>query len=220
MPPATVHCPLSTVECAGIILCGGKSTRMGQSKAWLPFGPEPMLARVVRILSEVVAPVVVVAARDQDLPPLPAGVEITRDEYDSLGPLAGLAAGLAALRGHAEAAYATSCDAPLLRPEFVRHMIAALGDYDLAIPREAARRHPLAAVYRVSLESTIRGLISQNRLRLVDLPEHCRAREIDPAELRAVDPELLSLRNANTPGDYAAALEAAGFEAPGGRQHT
>jgi len=193
---------------------------MGQPKAWLPFGPEPMLVRVVRILSEVVAPVLVVAARDQDLPTLPAGVEIARDEHDSLGPLAGLAAGLAALRGRAEAAYATSCDAPLLRPEFVRRMIAALGDYDLVIPRDAAHRHPLAGVYRASLESTIRELTSQNRRRLVDLPEHCRAREIDVAELRAVDPELLSLRNANTPADYAAALEAAGFEAPGVPRHT
>ena len=101
-----------------------------------------------------------------------------------------------------------------------RHMITALGDCDLVIPRDAAHRHPLAAVYRTSLESTIRELISQNRLRLVDLPEQCRAREIDVAELRAVDPELLSLRNANTPADYAAALEAAGFDAPGVRQHT
>lgn len=198
-------------SCGGIILCGGESTRMGRSKAWLPFGPEPMLARVVRIVSDVTAPVVVVAARGQALPPLPAEIEIARDEHDSLGPLAGLATGLAALRGRAEAAYVSSSDVPLLRPEFVRQIIASLAEYDLAIPRDPAHRHPLAAVYRLSLETKIRELISQNRLRLVDLPDHCRAREIDMADLRQADPELHSLRNTNTPADYAAALKTAGF---------
>ena len=53
---------------AGIVLCGGKSTRMGSSKALLPFGSETMLQRVVRLLGEVVSPMVVVAAVDQELP--------------------------------------------------------------------------------------------------------------------------------------------------------
>ena len=52
-------------------LCGGKSTRMGVPKATLPFGPETMLQRVVRLLGTVVSPIVVVAARGQELPELP-----------------------------------------------------------------------------------------------------------------------------------------------------
>ncbi len=56
---------------AGVVLCGGKSTRMGVPKATLPFGPETMLQRVVRLLGTVVSPIVVVAARDQELPELP-----------------------------------------------------------------------------------------------------------------------------------------------------
>ncbi|MCA9117229.1 MAG: NTP transferase domain-containing protein, partial [Planctomycetaceae bacterium] len=53
---------------AGIVLCGGRSSRMGQPKHLLPFGDETMLQRVVRTLSAVVSPVVVVAARGQQLP--------------------------------------------------------------------------------------------------------------------------------------------------------
>jgi len=63
----------------GVVLCGGKSTRMGSPKALLPFGPETMLQRVVRLLGTVVSPIVVVAATGQDLPPLPASVILTRD---------------------------------------------------------------------------------------------------------------------------------------------
>src|SRR5690242_617824 len=104
----------------GIVLCGGLSTRMGRPKAWLPFGDELMLPRVVRIVSEVVSPVVVVAARGQVVPELPREVQMVRDEYEACGPLAGLAVGLAALAGRCAAAYLTSCDVPLLTPQFVR----------------------------------------------------------------------------------------------------
>jgi molybdopterin-guanine dinucleotide biosynthesis protein A len=179
---------------------------MGRPKAWLQFGPEVMLKRVVRILSEVVSPIVVVAAQGQDIPELPAGVEIARDEYEALGPLAGLAAGIEALGGRVDAAYCSSCDVPLLEPAFVARIIAALEDYDLAIPRDGKYHHPLAAVYHTRLAATVRELIAADRLRPFFLLERSRARQIDVAELRAADPELRSLRNINTPEEYAAAL--------------
>jgi molybdopterin-guanine dinucleotide biosynthesis protein A len=185
---------------------------MGRPKAWLPFGPEVMLQRVVRILSEIVTPIVVVAAKGQDVPDLPAAVEIARDEREALGPLAGLAVGLAALGDRVEAAYASSCDVPLLQPTFVATVIAALGDHDLAIPRDGQYHHPLAAIYRPRLVPTIRELIAANRLRPLFLLERTLAREIDVAQLRRVDPALSSLRNINTPEDYAAALRDAGFQ--------
>ena len=192
-------------------MCGGQSTRMGRPKAWLPFGSEVMLQRVVRILSEVVAPIVVVAAVGQAVPELHASVKIVRDEHEALGPLAGLAAGLKALEGRAIAAYASSCDVPLLTAAFVSQIVARLGDCDLAIPRDGKFHHPLAAVYSVRLAATARRLIEANRLRPVFLLEHSRAREIDVTELRRVDPELRSLRNVNTPSEYAAALYDAGL---------
>src|SRR5438270_6622638 len=112
----------------GIVLCGGQSSRMGRPKAWLPFAGETMLARVVRLLGSVVSPLVVVAAPEQDLPPLPAGVAVVRDPQRGRGPLQGLAAGLEALLGRADAAYVSSCDVPFLEPGFVRRMIELLGE--------------------------------------------------------------------------------------------
>src|SRR3954468_19835613 len=98
---------MKTPRVGAVVLCGGQSSRMGRRKAWLPFGDELMLPRVVRLLSEVVPELVVVAAPDQEVPPLPAGVTVARAPERGRGPLQGLAAGLAALRG-VEAAYASS----------------------------------------------------------------------------------------------------------------
>jgi molybdopterin-guanine dinucleotide biosynthesis protein A len=184
---------------------------MGRPKALLPFGPELMLQRVVRILGQVVDPIVVVASPDQELPPLPDGVVVARDERKYLGPLAGVGIGLRALTGLADAAYCSSCDVPLLRPEFVAAVIAALGDSDAAVPREGDFYHPLAGVYSVALTERVASLVGTDRLRLLDLIEGCRARAIDAKQLKGVDPELSSLRNVNSPDDYAAALSDAGL---------
>src|SRR6187455_1701553 len=91
--------PAREMRKAAIILCGGKSSRMGRDKASLPFGPELMLQRVTRLVMEVVEPahIVVVAAPDQVLPDSPAGVQVARDELAYLGPLQGIATGLRAI---------------------------------------------------------------------------------------------------------------------------
>ena len=195
------------MKTGGIILCGGKSSRMGTSKAMLPVGDELMLQRVVRILGEEVQPLVVVAAVDQELPALPDEFQIVRDSQPGRGPLQGLRDGLSALPDGVEAAYATSCDVPLLKREFVRRMIDSLGEDEIAVPRDGKFHHPLAAVYRTSIVPKIDQLLEEDRLRPVYLFESCDTREIEVEELRSVDAHLASLLNCNTPEDYQAALE-------------
>lgn len=211
----TQHEPASVKDrIAGIVLCGGRSSRMGQPKHLLPFGDEVLLQRVVRVLGAVVSPLVVVAAEGQQLPELPPEVLTTCDDMNNPGPLGGIAAGMRALSGRATAAYCTSCDVPLLRTEFVRQITEELGDADLVMPQEGKFPHPLAAVYRLTLEDTIRGLLAAGRMRPVFLLEECRSRVIDIEELRRSDPGLESLCNTNTPEEYAAALKAAGLPGP------
>jgi molybdenum cofactor guanylyltransferase len=200
----------------GIVLCGGKSTRMGTPKATLPFGPETMLQRMVRLLGGVVAPVIVVAAREQALPELPAGVIVTRDEREQKGPLEGLRAGLAALPEPVDLAYATSCDVPLLVPEFVTRMIELLGDHDIAVVEVDGFPHPLSAVYRRQVLPHIESLLAQDKLRPVFLFDAVPTRRVLPEEVSAVDPQLRTLRNLNTRADYLAALSDAGLSAETG----
>ena len=195
-----------------IVLCGGQSRRMGRPKAWLPFGPEALLQRVVRLVGEVAAPIVVVAAPGQDLPDLPDPIRIVRDPISDRGPLQGIAAGLASLPDDVELVYATATDVPFLHTGWVTRLVELIEAHDLAIPEIGGYLHPLAALYRKrSVLPAVERLLAEDRLRPVFLLEDLRALRVDEATMTRVDPSLATLRNLNTPEDYARALVEAGF---------
>ena len=195
----------------GVVLCGGRSQRMGLDKASLPFGPETMLGRVVRKLSEVVSPIVVVAAKDQTLPELPESVLVTRDLLPDRGPLQGLLSGMSCLQGSVDALFATSCDVPLLMPAFVQRMIKLLDTNDVVVPMDAKFHHPLAAVYHLRIIGEIEELLDSDQRRPVHLYEKVHTRRINVQDMRSVDPDLNTLANLNRPEDYLSAVQAAGF---------
>jgi molybdopterin-guanine dinucleotide biosynthesis protein A len=198
---------------AGIVLAGGRSSRMGTPKAGLEWHGSTLLRRVTGVVARSVdGPVVVVRAPGQELPDLPAGVEVTEVAREGRGPLQGLAAGLAAVGDRADVAYVSSTDVPLLHPRFVRRVLDALDDdVDVALPHVGGFPHPLAAAYRVGLLPIVERLIAEDRMRPAFLYEACRVRRLDAAALlqdpalAALDPELDSVLNLNEPGDYEAA---------------
>jgi molybdenum cofactor guanylyltransferase len=197
---------------AAVILCGGASRRMGRPKAWLPFGEERMIERVVRLAGTAARPIVVVAAADQVLPELGVDVTVVRDPVPGRGPLQGLAAGLGALADSVELVYATATDVPFLEPRWIGRLVELSDGYDLVIPFVGGYHHPLAALYRRRIVlPAIEGLLSEDRLRLSILVDAVKTRVVDESEMKSVDPELQTLRNLNSPEDYARALADAGL---------
>jgi len=186
---------------------------MGRPKAWLPFGPEVLLQRVVRLLGTAAENIVVVAAPEQVVPPLPDFVTVARDPVEGRGPLQGLAAGMSLLPPSVELAYGTATDVPFLEPTWIARLHALIGDHDLAIPWVEGYHHPLAALYRpAAVLPAIEALLVEDRLRPVFLMEMVRTRVVTEEDLRAVDREFRTLRNLNSPEDYRAALLDAGFD--------
>ena len=188
---------------------------MGSPKAWLDFGGESLLARIVRLVRCVCAPVVVVAAPGQDIPPLPPDVAIAHDPLEGRGPLQGIAAGLHALleSRSADAAFVTSTDAPFLAPALIARLAALRGDdHDVAVPHTEGHFHPLTAIYARTCLPHIEALLTADRLRPFFLYERVRTVICDAPtlladpDLAATDPALRSFENLNTPEDYARAL--------------
>lgn len=180
---------------SGVVLCGGRSSRMGRPKAWLPWRGRPILQHVVERLAEAVDEVWVVAAPDQHLPDVDAPV--VTDREPGLGPLAGIREGLAHARG--ELAFVTATDAPYLTPAFVRRLLATGG---AAAPRLDGFVHPLSAAYPSAAAGEAAALLAAGRRRPLDLLEALDYTPLGPECLP--DPE--SVRGFNTPEAY---LEAA-----------
>jgi len=203
---------IKELKVGGIILCGGESSRMNYPKALLPLGTELMLPRVVRIISSVVSPVIVIAAQGQELPELPESVTVYYDREQGAGPLSAIGQGLAALQNQCDAAFVSGCDTPLIHIAFISKIISTLAENQLVMVQEGKWYHPLAAVYRTSLVEPIQHLISLNQRRPIDLAASVDACFLDAEKLRGVDPHLQGLQNINTPKQYFELLRKTGLE--------
>jgi molybdopterin-guanine dinucleotide biosynthesis protein A len=205
-----------TPRYAGVVLAGGRSARMGTSKAALEWHGSTLLRRTVAILARAIGgPVVVVRAKGQELPELPADVWLVDDPRDDLGPVQGLAAGLGALNGRADVAFVSATDMPFLHPAFVRRVLRAVGKdaavgkgADVGLPVARGYPQPLAAAYRTALAPLAESLVRDELLRPAFLFERCQVSRLDEATLlgdpvlAALDPGLESLANVNEPDDY------------------
>jgi molybdopterin-guanine dinucleotide biosynthesis protein A len=200
--------------CALVVLAGGKSSRMGRPKAWLPFRGQPMLARVLDRLSPLFEEQVVVRAPGQDLPDVET--RFVEDEQPGMGPVAGLAVGLAAVTR--PLAFAVSCDAPFVQPKVVAHLVERCRPpFGVVVPVWEDRPQPLHAVYRADNAPILRRLLAAGRRRPIDLFVEVPALEVTEAEIRALDPDGLTFMNTNTPEEWeravalGVALEGAGI---------
>lgn len=216
--------PLSAV---GIVLAGGRSTRMGTDKALLTINGETLLARVVSVISGVVTQVVIVGRTD--LPHELAGATAIADAFPGTGPLGGIATGLA--RTQAERALVVATDQPFLQVELLRFLLGLAPGYDAVVPviggvdeahpeapkgkapagshpREAPskeigyRSQPTCAVYGVSSLPVMRRQLADGHFRLRDTLSHLQVRWVNDREIKSRDPERRSFLNVNSIEDW------------------
>jgi len=188
------------VDRTGIVLCGGRSSRMGRPKAWLPWFGTSMIEHVVDRLLPVVDEVVVVASEELSLPPLAA--RIVRDRTPGLGPLAGIRFGLEAARG--EFAFVTSVDAPYLTKD---HVLALFELHSAAAPVVDEHVQVLSAVYPCAAWREAERLLSGGVRRPLRLLE-----ALDYVPLPAKEGDGPAAWDGfNTPGEY---LDAVRRQAP------
>lgn len=197
-----------------VVLAGGKSTRLGRSKAELPFRGSTMLDWVTKTVSSAAQTTVVVGNVDLEKHQFPPGVICLKDEQVGFGPLEGIRVGLKRLDGQCELAFVASCDAPLLKPELIRFLHRSyLQQLDMfsgdsrdqpraIVPVAGNRIYGMTAIYQTSLHGLVATRIEDGLLRVSDLAAACFAHLVDVESLKVVDPELDSLTNINQWEDY------------------
>lgn len=194
---------------------------MGTAKAGLEWHGSTLLRQVTGVVARGVdGPVIVVAAPGQTLPELDPKTIVCQDPQEGLGPMQGLAVGLAAAATYAETAFVCSTDLPFLHAAFVRSVVGGFEsgpaaaraeegpDPDVVLPFVGGYRQPMAAGYRTDLAARIEKLLEADLRRPAHLFEECHVRQLDEAallrdpRLARLDPDLDSVVNINAPDDY------------------
>ena len=195
----------------GLVLAGGRSSRMGQDKALLPFDGRPLVQRVALSVARACRPVWIVgggaAAAGEGHPYRNLGFPLIRDRLKGRGPVAGLHAGL--LASESLWNFVCACDLPFISPR----VIEVLKRYAVGTTYEAVvacssggRWEPLAACYsRLALKAAEERL-GRSDASLSDVLRAVRVRTVHRQELERVDPDGRAFFNLNTSADYQQAL--------------
>ena len=187
----------------GIVLCGGRSSRMGADKAALAFGDETLGQRAVRVVREVADEVIIVRREGQAPLFVEPPVRIVHDPIEGFGPLAGLAAGLAA--STTDLNLVVACDMPLVRSAVLHRLIELHGDADICVAEVDGRPSPLCAVYRKGAAGVAEALLASGERRVMALLDRVQTKRVDAAVFRDIDPDLATFVSCNTPDELQAA---------------
>lgn len=196
----------------GIVLAGGRSSRMGRDKASIVFDGETLLQRTVRALAVVADEIIVVRAPGARLPAIdaPCPVVDVEDPVGGEGPLVGMAAGLAAVR--APVAIVVGVDMPFLQPALLRLLVERLlvervrDGSRWVLPIADRRPQPLCSVFARDALEVLHAHIAAGDRAPMAVAADLRMARLEPEAWRAADPEGLSFMDIDTPEDFAAAL--------------
>ncbi|MCA9856902.1 MAG: molybdenum cofactor guanylyltransferase [Dehalococcoidia bacterium] len=195
-------------DVTGIVLTGGRSSRMGQEKASLVLGGSTLLDRTVAALNAVADDIVIVRAPGQSLPLVRStgSLTVVADPVEGVGPLAGIATGLAA--SSADVVLVVGVDHPFLRPPLLRLLVERVrAGAPWAIPELEGHLQPMcSALSRAALDG-IRAQLEAGERSPVTAARAIGAAVVTESEWRPADPEALSFVDVDTPEDFDAARQ-------------
>ena len=191
---------------SSIILDGGRSSSMGSDKALLPLPGNEQISFVEHLVS-VLAPIgseVLLVVRDETQALAYASlrnVRIVIDQIPDYGPLMGLYSGLSAMHSTSMYALVMAVDMPFVQPALLTYLLAQAQGDSMLVPVVEDTPQVLLAVYPRTILPTIEALVRQGRRDPRSLLKVAPVRYVDEAQLRAIDPQLRSFMNVNTPDE-------------------
>ena len=183
---------------SAFVLAGGRSSRMGADKAFLPLGGDSFLSIALRNARTVSPEPLIVgeAAR------YAAFGMVVEDRFRGCGPLGGIHAALCATR--TEWNLILSVDLPLMVPEFLGWIVnqAITGEQLVTVPRRNGRFEPLCAVYRRGAVQNIEQALRSGDFKVDAVFAKVPTRCLSEAAIQAAGFRDEIFRNVNTPEDY------------------
>ncbi|HMU44318.1 MAG TPA: molybdenum cofactor guanylyltransferase [Ignavibacteriaceae bacterium] len=186
-------------DITGIILAGGKSSRMGTNKSFLKIGNQTIIERIVDLMKSIFSEVIIITNSTEEYKFL--NLPLFEDIYKWKGPLAGIHSALA--HSQTEKIFVLSCDVPLMSKEMIEYIVEYKSNKPIIFCEAAGYHQPLVGVYSKKIFCEIEKFISNNELS--DKSFHQFLKNVD-AEL--IHPEKLHFYkdefffNVNNPEDY------------------
>ncbi len=177
-----------------ILLAGGESRRMGQPKHLLSTSSGTVIDHLHARLSPIFAETLLVGRGLSHESP---GLRTVEDLHPVRSPLVGIYSGLAAAQ--TDLCFVLACDMPFVRSRLVEDLLSRASDADVVVPIVRGYFEPLCAVYRKSAIPVIATALERNELKVTMIYEYLRLRTVPEEEVQAVDPDLSSFINLNTP---------------------
>lgn len=188
-------------DITGVILAGGKSSRMGTDKCLMEFQGEKMISRAMDVFRGLFSEIIIVT--NLPLEYLDQDARIVTDIFPGKGPIGGIHTGL--FFSSTEHAFFAACDMPFFNTEFISYMISRIGNYDIVVPDTEKGFQPLHAVYSRKCLNRIKSLILEDRLKVTGFYKSFRVLPISREEIARFDPEGRTFFNVNTPEDLKSA---------------
>jgi len=183
-----------------IILAGGKSLRLGQSKALQAIGGKSLIQWVVDRLVILSTEIIIATAHGEAIPCSSAvRIKTVADIYPGKGPLVGIYSGLIA--SSSPRALVVGCDTPFLSVSLLEYMTQLSSTLDVVVPRIKKKVEPLCAVYSKNCLAPIQELLEQNELRISELFNMVKVKYVEEDGINRFDPEHLSFFNINSQAD-------------------
>jgi len=183
-----------------IILAGGKSSRLGRSKALQAIGGKSLIQWVIDHLAILSTEIIIATAHGEAIPCSSAvKIKTVADIYPGKGPLVGIYSGLIA--SSSSRAIVVGCDTPFLSISLLEYITQTCSTFDVIVPRIKNKLEPLCAVYSKNCSGPIQGLLEQNELRIDKLFSMVKVKYIEEDEINRFDPEHLSFFNINSQAD-------------------
>jgi molybdopterin-guanine dinucleotide biosynthesis protein A len=183
-----------------IILAGGKSSRLGRSKALQVIEGKSLIQWVIDRLATLSTEIIIATAHGEAIPCSSAvRIKTVADTYPGKGPLVGIYSGLVA--SSSSRAIVVGCDTPFLSVGLLEYMTQICSTFDVVVPRIKNKLEPLCAVYSKHCSSPIQSLLEQDELRIRKLFSMVKVKYVKEDELNRFDPEHLSFFNINSQAD-------------------
>lgn len=177
----------------GIILAGGKSSRMGSDKGMLDLSGKKFIEHIITAIKPKVDQVIIIANNDNYNA---YGYPVYKDLITERGPIGGIYTGLT--YSTTEKNIVVSCDIPFITSSLVQHIIEHSAGADIAVPIYKGNIEPLCSVYNKSITEEIGKLINKGELKMLKVIQHLMTREVVINEtLKFYTDDLLL--NINTP---------------------